>query len=159
MTQIYRTHTCGALTQENIGEKILVSGWVHYRRDFGGLIFLEIRDHTGLIQVVFDPSVNAEVFAIAEKARKEYVVRINGDLRIRPNDTANPNMPTGTIEIVADSFEIISKTVPLPFYPDDHQTISEEVRLKYRVLDLRREEMAKNIRLRSKITGLLRNFL
>lgn len=159
MNKAYRTHNCGMLTETNVGESILVSGWVHYRRDFGGLIFLEIRDHTGLIQVVFDPSENPEAFSTAEKARKEYVISVEGILRVRPDDTTNPNMPTGNVEIVASSLKIISKSVPLPFYPDDHQHVSEEVRLKYRVLDLRRPEMARNLRLRSKITELLRKFL
>ena len=155
-----RTHYCGDLKESHIDQQnITISGWVHNRRDFGGLIFLEIRDRSGVVQVVFDPSMDQKIFSVAEKARKEYVVSVSGKLRIRPEGTENTELPTGNIEIVANKFDILSRTVPLPFYPaDDHCNVSEEVRLKYRYLDLRRADMFERLRFRSMVTRELRNF-
>lgn len=154
-----RTHYCGELTTKDVGSEVTVCGWLHYRRDFGGLIFIEVRDRTGLIQTVFDPQAHKTVFASAEKVRKEYVIAISGKLRIRPEGTENPDLPTGKIEIVAAQLEILNTATALPFYPDEHQTISEEVRLKYRYLDLRRPEMFKRLAFRAKVTQVMRKFL
>lgn len=155
-----RTSYCGELTEKNVGQKVTICGWVHYRRDLGGLIFLEIRDRTGLVQCVFSPSPeNQTVFNQADKLRKEYVVQITGPVQLRPAGTENPQQPTGKIELVATNVEILNTAEPLPFYPDEHQNISEEVRLRYRYLDLRRPEMLERFKFRSKVTQTLRNFL
>lgn len=153
-----RTHYCERIDTSLVGETITLGGWVHHRRDLGGLIFIEVRDKTGLLQVVFDPSLG-DVFHTAEKIRKEYVVKVTGKLRVRPEGTENPNLPTGNIEIVADSLDILNTTAPLPFYPDEHQMASEEVRLRYRYIDLRRQEMFSKLQFRSKVAEKLRLFL
>lgn len=153
-----RTHYCGELTEKNLNATITVCGWVHYRRDLGGLIFLEIRDVTGLIQVMCDP-IEKNAFEIAEKLRKEYVVCIQGELRLRPPGTQNENLSTGLIEIVAKNIHLANATEPLPFYPDEHQTVGEETRLKYRYLDLRRNDMLNRLKFRAQVTHFLRNFL
>ena len=154
-----RTHYCGELEISLVEQVITICGWVHYRRDFGGLLFLEIRDRTGLVQVVFDPSVNKDIFNLAEKVRKENVVAITGKIRVRPEGTENLELPTGKIEIVADQLNIINECQQLPFYPDDHYAVSEEVRLKYRYLDLRRLEVFQKIKFRSKVMRAMRSFL
>src|SRR4051812_2277247 len=120
-----RTYYCGELNEASIGKEVVVCGWVHYRRDLGGLIFLEIRDRTGLIQTVFSPQQqSSELFKSAEQIRKEFVVRIQGDIRARPAGTENNSSPTGKIELSANTLEILSRAEPLPFYPDEHQTVS-----------------------------------
>lgn len=154
-----RTHYCGKLKSTDVDNTVIINGWVHYRRDFGGLIFLEVRDRSGLIQVVFDPSKNAEIFKIAETVRKEYVVSVKGMIRVRPEGTENPDLETGAIEIVAENLELISKSAPLPFFPDDKQLVGEDVRLKYRYIDLRRKEMQNNLEMRSEACFVLRKFL
>jgi aspartyl-tRNA synthetase len=154
-----RTYYCGELSEASLGKEVVVCGWVHYRRDLGGLIFLEIRDRTGLVQTVFSPQQSTELFKIAEQIRKEYVVRIQGEVKPRPEGTENLASPTGKIELTAKTLEILSKAEQLPFYPDEHQTVSEEVRLKYRYLDLRRPEMFLRFKLRSDVTNIIRHYL
>lgn len=154
-----RTHYCGELNESSIGKTVSVCGWVHYRRDLGGLIFLEIRDRTGLVQAVFSPQEQTGIlFQQAEQIRKEYVVCITGEVRLRPEGTENLNSPSGKIELSAVELEIISKAEPLPFYPDEHQNISEEVRLKYRYLDLRRPEMFYRLKFRTQAIHIIRNY-
>lgn len=154
-----RTHYCGELNDASIGKTISVCGWVHYRRDLGGLIFVEIRDRTGLVQAVFSPQEQASaLFQQAEQLRKEYVVCITGEVRLRPEGTENKNSPSGKIELGVLALEIIGKAEPLPFYPDEHQNISEEVRLKYRYLDLRRPEMFYRLKFRSDAIRIMRSF-
>lgn len=154
-----RTHMSGDLSTDHIGQTITLNGWIHYRRDFGGLIFLEIRDRAGLVQAVFDPSENPDVFAIADKARRENVVSITGAIRQRPEGTANPDLKTGEIELVATQLEILNRSQALPFYPNDHVDASEEVRLKHRYIDLRRPEMLDKLQFRHQITKAMREFL
>lgn len=150
---------CGELKNQ-VDKIVKIQGWVHYRRDLGGLIFLEIRDRSGLIQCVFSPTDEANaVFDQANKVRKEYVVSIEGLLRHRPQGTENVNQSNGTVEVLAQKLDILNTADPLPFYPDEHQTTSEEVRLKYRYLDLRRPEMLERFKFRSDVTQTLRNFL
>lgn len=158
MQKIARTSFGGELGEAQIGAQVTVCGWVHNRRDFGGVIFLEIRDRSGLIQAVVSPE-NSEAFKVAERARKEYVLRASGIVHPRPQGTENPDSPTGKIEIVISELEIINSTVPLPFYPDDNQNVSEEVRLKYRYIDLRRPEMFKRLKFRAKVCKILRDYL
>jgi len=156
--KIQRTHYCGELTQEHLTQTVVVCGWVHYRRDLGGLIFVEIRDRTGLIQVVFSP-VDKSSFAEGERLRKEYVVRIAGELRLRPEGTENKNTKTGTIEILAQEVNILNEAEPLPFYPDEYQNTGEDIRLKYRYIDLRRPDMLQRLMMRADIVHKIRNFL
>lgn len=158
MQDVNRTIYAGDLSDAHVGQQVTVCGWVHNRRDFGGVIFLELRDRSGVIQTVVAPETEA-AFVAAERARKEYVLRITGRVRTRPTGTINPELKNGNIEIGIEELEIINGTVPLPFYPDDNQNVSEEVRLKYRYVDLRRPEMFKRFQLRSKVTSFFRNFL
>ncbi|MBV6415810.1 MAG: Aspartate--tRNA(Asp/Asn) ligase [Steroidobacteraceae bacterium] len=151
-----RTHFCGQVDEHSAGKAVTVAGWVHRRRDHGGVIFADLRDRTGLVQVVFDPEAKA-VFEAAETLRHEFVVRVAGLVRERPAGTANANLASGRVEILARELEILNRSEPLPFQLDEH--VSEEVRLRYRYLDLRREAMAKRIRLRHEATRALRAYL
>ncbi len=155
-----RTYYCGEINESSVGKTVSIGGWVHYRRDLGGLIFLEIRDRTGLVQAVFSPEQSSgELFSLAEQIRKEYVVLIKGEVRLRPNGTENKSLPSGKVELMVTTLAILSKAEPLPFYPDDHQTVTEEVRLKYRYLDLRRPEMFARLKFRSEAIRVMRNYL
>lgn len=150
---------CGELSLENTGSNVSISGWVDRKRDLGGIIFLEIRDVTGIIQTVFDSSVSKNNAEIADSVRSEWVVLIKGKIRERSKETINPNVPTGRIEIVADSIEILNKSLVPPFSLDIRDTINEEVRLKYRFLDLRREDMKESMIKRHKMMQFTRKFL
>lgn len=158
-----RTLYCGELNESWIGKTVEIFGWVHYRRDLGGLIFMEIRDNKGLAQVVIAPNEkNPEenkLFKLAESIRREYVVRIRGKVQPRPQGTENLSQPTGKVEIVAEDLEILSQADSLPFYPGEYQHTGEETRLKYRYIDLRRPEMHQRFKFRSKVTRALRQYL
>ncbi len=151
-----RSHYCGQVDQSLIGEEVSVCGWVHRRRDHGGVIFIDLRDREGLLQVVFDPD-RAEIFAEAERIRSEYVLAVKGLVRARPEGTVNPNMPTGQVEVLAHELEVLNRSETPPFHHDEQA--NEELRLKHRYLDLRRENMLGNLRLRHKVTMAMRNFL
>ena len=151
-----RTHFCGQVDERSTGETVSVAGWVHRRRDHGGVIFADLRDRSGLVQVVFDPDAKA-VFEGAEKLRHEFVVRVAGLVRERPAGTVNPNLASGRIEILARELEILNRSEPLPFQLDEQ--VSEEVRLRYRYIDLRRDVMAKRLRMRHAATRALRSYL
>ncbi len=151
-----RTHYCGQIDASLIGETVQVTGWVHRRRDHGGVIFIDLRDREGLLQVVFDPDV-PEVFAKAERVRGEYVLAITGRVRERPEGTVNPAMATGEVEVLAAELNVLNDSATPPFHHDEHA--SEELRLRYRYLDLRREAMQANLLLRHKTTRALRDFL
>ena len=151
-----RTHYCGEIDESLIGQEIEVCGWVHRRRDHGGVIFIDLRDREGLLQVVFDPD-RPEIFAEAERIRSEYVLKVKGLVRPRPEGTVNPNMRTGKIEVLAHELETLNKSETPPFHHDEQA--NEDVRLKYRYLDLRRENMLGNLMLRHKVTAAMRNFL
>ena len=151
-----RTHYCGQVDESLTGTQVSVAGWVHRRRDHGGVIFVDLRDREGLVQVVVDPD-SPEVFGEAEKLRNEYVVRITGLVRARPAGTTNANLASGRIEILAREIELLNRSEPLPFQLDEH--VSEEVRLRYRYLDLRRDVMANRLRQRHQITRAMRNYL
>ncbi|VAW11496.1 Aspartyl-tRNA synthetase @ Aspartyl-tRNA(Asn) synthetase, partial [hydrothermal vent metagenome] len=152
-----RSDLCGNVTEQKLDQQVEVCGWVDKRRDHGGVIFIDLRDHSGILQVVVEPD-NAEAFKIAEDARYEYCLHVKGHVRNRPEGQANPNLNSGQIEVVVDTYEVLNKSKALPFMLDD-DTTSENVRLKHRYLDLRRPEMQKNMRLRSKLTRTLRNYL
>ncbi|MFA6698701.1 MAG: aspartate--tRNA ligase [Thiomicrospira sp.] len=152
-----RTHYCGQVTEALIDQTVTVAGWVHRRRDHGGVIFIDLRDREGLLQVVVDPDT-ADIFAKAEHLRAECVLRISGKVRARPAGTTNANLTTGQVEMLAKELDVLSMAEPIPFQLDDKQ-VSEEVRLKYRYIDLRREEMQKALLLRYKVTRSMRNYL
>jgi aspartyl-tRNA synthetase len=158
-----RTHHCNQLRPEHAGQSVVLSGWVHSRRDLGGVIFIDIRDREGRTQTVFDPSdLPAELFARAASLRSECVVTVSGNVRVRPAGTNNPKIATGEIEIAASAFELLNAAEVLPFPVDDPEiarTVNEELRLQYRYLDLRRPEMARNLRLRSKVAAATRLFM
>ena len=150
----YRSHTCGALRESNIGETVRLSGWVHRVRDHGGVLFIDLRDHYGLTQVVADP--DSPAFKVAETLRAEWVIRVDGKARRRPGGTENPELPTGAVEVFATEIEVLSKAdeLPMPVFGD--QEYPEEIRLKYRFLDLRRERLHRNIIKRGQIIDSIR---
>ena len=151
-----RSIYCGDVGANEEGQEVTVAGWVHRRRDHGGVIFIDLRDREGLVQVVFNPE-RKEIFTEAERIRSEYVLSVKGMVRIRPDGTKNPNMKTGEIEIIASELKTLNDSLTPPFHHDENA--SEEVRLKYRYLDLRRESMLHNLRLRHQVTQALREFL
>jgi aspartyl-tRNA synthetase len=151
-----RTHYCGQVDGSLAGQIVTVAGWAQRRRDHGGVIFVDLRDREGLLQIVFDPD-RAAVFAQAERVRNEYVLKVTGLVRARPSGTANPNLKSGQIEVLCQELEILNRSEPLPFQLDE--TVSEEVRLRFRYLDLRREEMRQRIMLRHRITRAMRHYL
>ena len=153
-----RSHYCGDLRIEHIGQEITLTGWVHRRRDHGGVIFLDVRDREGITQVVFDPDREAS-FALADSVRNEYVIEVKGLVRARPEGTENKEMPTGSIEVLGKELVILNKADTPPFQLDDHQQVGEDVRLRNRFIDLRRPEIQRKLRFRSKITHYIRNYL
>jgi len=151
-----RSHYCGQVNEQLSGQEVSVAGWVHRRRDHGGVIFVDLRDREGLLQIVFDPDAK-DVFASAERLRSEYCVRIRGLVRPRPAGTANANLPSGQVELLARELEILSRSETPPFHHDE--ATNEELRLKYRYLDLRRDVMQHRLRLRHRVTQAMRNYL
>ncbi|MBL1259209.1 MAG: aspartate--tRNA ligase [Thiotrichaceae bacterium] len=153
-----RSHYCGQVNEDQLGQEIELCGWVHRRRDHGGVIFIDLRDREGLVQVVIDPDT-VEAFATAERVRSEYVLKISGLVRGRPEGTINPGMATGKIEVLGRKVEILNTAETPPFPLDDEREVGEDVRLKYRYIDLRRPVMLQRMRMRSQIAGTLRRFL
>jgi len=150
--------SCGSLAKKEVGSVVKLCGWIHRRRDHGGVIFFDLRDESGVVQVVYNPD-DEDSFALAESCRNEYVISVEGKVRERPDGTVNPEMDTGEIEVVGSSLEILNSSLPTPFQLDEYASVGEETRLKYRFLDLRREEMQKNLRLRSKTSKCVRDYL
>jgi aspartyl-tRNA synthetase len=153
-----RTHKCGELNTQQLGETVSICGWVHRRRDHGGVIFIDLRDRAGLVQVVVDPDV-AETFATAESVRSEYVLQITGLVRDRPAGTINANMHSGAIEILAKNIVVLNESETPPFPVESEIEVNEELRLRYRYIDLRRTEMQEKMKVRRDVTRVLRNFL
>ncbi|AJQ94611.1 aspartate--tRNA ligase [Gynuella sunshinyii] len=153
-----RTLYCGDLRATHIDQTVTICGWVHRRRDHGGVIFLDVRDRNGIVQVVFDPD-NPEHFSVADRVRNEYVVQITGKVRGRPEGTTNSEMATGEIEMLGLEIQVLNAAQTPPFPLDEYQQVGEDVRLKYRFIDLRRPEMQQKLILRSKITGNIRRYL
>ncbi len=151
-----RSHYCGQVDARSVGQTIEVAGWVHRRRDHGGIIFIDLRDREGLLQIVFDPEA-AALFKDAERLRNEFVIRVEGRVRARPAGTVNPHLASGQVEVLAEALEVLNRCEPLPFQLDEN--VSEEVRLRYRYLDLRREVMSRRLRLRHRITRAMRGYL
>ncbi len=152
-----RTHYCGDLRIDNVGEEVVLNGWVQKKRNLGGLVFVDLRDIRGISQIIFDTNVSEEAFNKAEKLGSEYVVAVKGIVRER--QSKNPNMPTGDIEIEATELRILSKSETPPIYIKDNDNVSEDLRLKYRFLDLRKPSMQRNLVLRSKVARIVRNYL
>lgn len=155
---MYRSNYCGLVTSKHIDQEVTLCGWVDRRRDHGGVIFVDLRDREGIVQVVFDPDAG-EFFEQADKVRSEYVLKVTGVVRARSAATVNSNMATGEIEVYGTAMEILNSAVTPPFQLDEHVTVGEDVRLKYRYMDLRRTEMQNSLRFRSKITSSIRNYL
>ena len=153
-----RTHKCDEVTKDLIGEEISITGWIRRRRDHGGVIFFDVRDETGLVQVVYNPELK-EIFNLAESCRNEFVIFSKGKLRARPEGTVNDNLISGEVELEATELTILNSSLPLPFQLDEYSSVGEETRLKFRFLDLRRDEMQSNLRLRAKVSQVLRDFL
>jgi len=151
-----RTHYCGNVDETLTSQEVTVAGWVHRRRDHGGVIFVDVRDREGLVQVVFDPD-SQDIFSEAERLRSEFVIQVKGKVRSRPAGTVNANLRSGQVELLARELTVLNRSEPLPFQLDEH--VSEEVRLKYRYLDLRREVMIRRLRQRHDITRAMRGYL
>ena len=158
MNDMFRTSYCGLLTSEHVGQEVTLSGWVDRRRDHGGVIFIDLRDREGIAQVVFDPD-GERYFQLADSLRSEYVIKVTGTVRKRSIETINSNMRTGEIEIYGTFLEVYNSALTPPFQLDNHVSVGEDVRLKYRYMDLRRSEMQKNLRFRSEVTSTIRNYL
>ncbi len=159
MKYAVRTSTCGVLNSQNVGESVILNGWVQRRRDHGGLIFVDLRDRSGIVQVVFNPAINEVAFNLAGKLRSEYVISVQGKVEIRPAGTENTNMSTGEIEVAGYNLEILNEAKTPPIYIADNLEVDETIRLKYRYLDLRRAEMQRNMMLRHKVAKITRDFL
>lgn len=156
---MFRDKYCAEVSEEDIGKRLHLCGWVFRRRDHGGLIFVDLRDRSGIIQVVFTPEVSEKTHSMAHKLRSEYVIAVKGTVRKRPEGTENPQLATGSIEVLAEELEILSSSKALPFQLDEMEEVSELLRLKYRYLDLRRQEMQRNFLIRHKVCLEVRKFL
>ena len=156
---VLRSHRCGELRAEDAGKAVTLAGWVHRRRDHGGLIFLDLRDRWGLVQVVFNPALSKEGHAVAAQVRNEYVIRVSGQVQRRPAGQENPEMDTGDIEVLADGIEILNAARTPPFLVSDEASAEETLRLRYRYLDLRRFHMQRNLALRHQVVSFIRDFL
>ncbi len=154
-----RTEYCGFISEKLVGQTVTLDGWVAKRRDHGGVIFIDLRDREGIMQVVFNPARNQEAFEIAEKLRSEYVIQVTGEVAYRGEGLENPNLKTGKYELLVDEVEVFSQAKTSPIYIDDEQKASEELRLKYRYLDIRRRPVLENLRLRHKTTKSIREYL
>ncbi len=153
-----RSHYCGQVNESLVDQNVDVCGWVHRRRDHGGVIFVDLRDREGLVQIVFDPD-SPDTFAQAERVRSEYVLRVTGLVRRRPAGTENANLPSGQVEILCQKLEILNRSEPLPFQVEDEGELNEEIRMRYRYLDLRRPLMQRRMQMRAQSTRVLRRFL
>ncbi|HEX7593870.1 MAG TPA: aspartate--tRNA ligase [Anaerolineae bacterium] len=154
-----KTHTCGELRKEHIGQTVTLAGWAHRRRDHGGLIFIDLRDHFGLTQIVFNPVVSADAHAVASTVRAEFVVRVTGQVEARPPDQENAALATGDVEVLVKSAEILNDSKPPPFLINVEENVDEALRLKYRFLDLRHERLQRNLLLRHRVIKFIRDYL
>jgi len=156
---LLKSHSCGELRKKHAGTRVTLAGWVDRRRDHGGLIFIDLRDVAGVVQVVFNPELSKPSHETASEIRSEYVARVSGEVALRPPGTENPNLPTGEIEVIASDATILNQSKTPPFYINEEIEVEESLRLKYRYLDLRRTRMRENLRLRSRIVKHIRDFL
>ncbi len=155
---MYRTHTSGSLNKSLVGEKVSLAGWVNRRRDHGGLVFIDLRDKEGIVQTVFNPEISKESLKIAEQLRSEFVIALTGKVSLRPAGTENSRISTGDIEIIVDKAEILNTSNTPPFYINEEVDVEENVRLKYRYLDLRRPRMKDNLLMRHRVTKFMHDF-
>ena len=158
MKTALKSHSCGELRAEHEGQEVTLAGWVHRRRDHGQLIFIDLRDRYGMTQVIFNPDVNAEAHAAAQNLRNEFVIQVTGKVEHRPEGTVNSKLNTGEIDILIDRLAILNVSDTPPFELDEAAGVSQDVRLKYRFLDLRRPELQRNLIARSRICKLMRDF-
>ena len=154
-----KTHSCGTLTKAEVGQTVTLNGWVQRRRDLGGVLFIDLRDRTGIMQIVFNPDFSGDALEIADRARNEYVLAVRGQVVERAAETVNSNLSTGEIEIRVTEIEIMNAAKTPPFPIEDGVEVDESIRLKYRYLDLRRPEMQKTLKLRSQASKIFRDFL
>ena len=154
-----KTHSCGQLTAKDIGQQVQLAGWVNRRRDHGGLIFIDLRDRDGLTQVVFNPGLSQSAHETANEMRNEFVVVVSGKVMKRPQGTENSKIPTGEVEVVAETTQILNRSKTPPFYINEDEEVDELIRLTYRYLDLRRPRMQRNLMLRHRIIKFMRDFL
>jgi aspartyl-tRNA synthetase len=150
---------CGELRNTDAGNEVTLAGWVNRRRDHGGVIFIDLRDRSGIIQCVFNPALSAGSYKVADELRNEYVVQITGKVSLRPQGTENPGLPTGGVEVMAAEAKILNASKTPPFYINEDSEVDESLRLKYRYLDLRREKMRDNLILRHRIVKFIRDYL
>ena len=156
---MYKSHTCGELRLANNGDQVTMAGWVHRRRSFGGLTFLDLRDRFGIVQIVADPELSPEAHQALEPVRMEWVLQIQGVVRQRPEGTQNPNLPTGDIEVVAKQVRVLNASKTPPFLISKDEEADENTRLRYRYLDLRRERMRRNLEMRHRTIKFIRDYL
>ena len=156
---MYKTHACGTLRTDHVGQTVTLAGWVHRRRDHGGVIFIDLRDESGIVQVVASPEIQAEAYEALDPVRVEWVVQVTGTVRRRPAGTENPKLPTGEVEVAAHQVRVLNPAKPLPFPVHKDDPVDEAVRLKYRYLDLRRARMKRNLRLRHRVIRFIRDYL
>ncbi|MFN4293961.1 MAG: amino acid--tRNA ligase-related protein, partial [Thermoflexales bacterium] len=159
---MFKTKTCGELRKEHVGQHVTLAGWVHRRRDHGGVIFIDLRDRFGLTQIVINPANvrSAEIFKLAESLRNEYVIQVEGQVTLRPEGMANPKMSTGEVEVMVSQLALLNPAKTPPFLIDDEgRDVDENLRLKYRYLDLRRERMARNLTIRHTFVKFIRDYL
>ncbi|MCS7049828.1 MAG: OB-fold nucleic acid binding domain-containing protein, partial [Verrucomicrobiae bacterium] len=152
-----RTHHCSQLRKSDVGQKVVLAGWVHTRRDHGGIVFIDLRDREGLTQVVFDPQHNRPSWEAAQALRSEYVIAVEGMVRARPAGTENPKLETGEVEVLAHRLEVLNTSATPPF-PIEDAAASEDLRLEYRYLDLRRPPLARNLKMRHRIAKAVRDY-
>lgn len=156
---MYKTHTCGSLRIDSIGQKVTLAGWVHRYRDHGGILFFDLRDRFGIIQIVCDPEPLGDTFATAEQIRAEWVIQVEGEVRARPEGAENPNMPTGAVEVLVEKLTVLNPARTLPFLVNKEEAVDENLRLRYRYLDLRTERMVHNLELRHRFIKYIRDYL
>ncbi len=157
---MYKTHSCGELRATNAGQQVTLAGWVHRRRDHGGVIFLDLRDRYGIVQVTINPDLSKETLSAVANVRMEWVLQIMGTVQKRPAGMENPKMQTGEVEVIAQSIEVLNRAKTLPFMISGENDLPDEnTRLKYRYLDLRRERMGRNLVLRHKVVKFMRDYL
>ena len=156
---MYKTHNNGELSIKNVGQEVTLAGWVHRQRDHGGVMFIDLRDRFGIVQIVANPTTSSQAAQIAEEVRSEWVIQVIGLVRRRPEGSENPNMVTGEIEIEASQINVITRANPLPFVINKEEDVDENLRLKYRYLDLRRERMKRNLVMRNNVEFFIRKYL
>jgi len=157
---MYKTHTCGELRATHAGQQVTLAGWVHRRRDHGGVIFLDLRDRYGIVQVTINPDLSKETLNAVENIRMEWVLQVTGTVQKRPAGMENPKMPTGEVEVVAETVQVLNRAKALPFMVSGENDLPDEnTRLRFRYLDLRRERMTRNLILRHNVIKFMRDFL